>query len=477
MEHIGIYLKNIFFQNKKGQLIFRHDDTQKYLFFKNGNLVFARTNRPEELLNEVLFRLGKISDEVYQNIDNYIEPQKSLGDVLVSQKLISERDLDLGLENQMREIVLNMFSDFEGEFKFDERSDFLNQSFKSKLSIPLLIEEGIRRMSDHPSVKNLLEKTRPFPKSKSFFYRLTDDERVMLDQVNGIEEPVEILNSHGYDSEKFWKSLYLFYCLDLVDLPDKKEEGAKSADEKDSGIGDKEKKIADVLAISENLSNMDYYQVLEVKSTASQTDIKKSYFRLAKKFHPDHFDRNLPHEIKRIVDEVFDAISKSYQTLSDEEKRTAYDAKPDTAAPSEDKRDAGKTAEIKFRQGKTLYDKGRYEEALGYLEEAIRLQGTKGRHFLLLALTQLKIPSLHRKSEENFLKAIELDPWNSEVYVGLGLLYRKVGLNVKAKRQFQKAESIDPDHKIAQRELHGADGKKRKGWKGILEGDLFKKKK
>jgi tetratricopeptide (TPR) repeat protein len=75
------------------------------------------------------------------------------------------------------------------------------------------------------------------------------------------------------------------------------------------------------------------------------------------------------------------------------------------------------------------------------------------------------------------LKAIALDQWNAEAYVGLGLLYKKEGLLVKARKQLEKAVSIDPDHKVALRELRDSGETKKKTWKSILEMDLFKKKK
>ena len=50
-----------------------------------GELVFARTNQPQELLGEVLFRLGKIGEDVYSRIDEYLEPKKSIGQILIER--------------------------------------------------------------------------------------------------------------------------------------------------------------------------------------------------------------------------------------------------------------------------------------------------------------------------------------------------------------------------------------------------------
>ena len=61
-----------------------------------------------------------------------------------------------------------------------------------------------------------------------------------------------------------------------------------------------------------------YYEVLGVEKNASKDDIKKAYRKLAQKYHPD---RNPDDDAKT----KFQEISKAYQTLSDEEKRAAYD--------------------------------------------------------------------------------------------------------------------------------------------------------
>jgi curved DNA-binding protein len=62
----------------------------------------------------------------------------------------------------------------------------------------------------------------------------------------------------------------------------------------------------------------DYYETLGIERGASEEEIKKAYRRLARQYHPD---------ISREegAEERFKAISEAYQTLSDPEKRQAYD--------------------------------------------------------------------------------------------------------------------------------------------------------
>ncbi|HXA93449.1 MAG TPA: molecular chaperone DnaJ [Steroidobacteraceae bacterium] len=64
---------------------------------------------------------------------------------------------------------------------------------------------------------------------------------------------------------------------------------------------------------------MDYYEVLQVERTASDTELKASYRRLAMQYHPDRNPNNPEAE------EKFKACSEAYQVLSDPDKRAAYD--------------------------------------------------------------------------------------------------------------------------------------------------------
>ena len=67
------------------------------------------------------------------------------------------------------------------------------------------------------------------------------------------------------------------------------------------------------------MAKRDYYQVLDVPKTASEADIKKAYRRLAMKFHPDRNPDD--HE----AEEKFKEAKEAYETLTDAQKRAAYD--------------------------------------------------------------------------------------------------------------------------------------------------------
>src|SRR6202007_2360937 len=63
----------------------------------------------------------------------------------------------------------------------------------------------------------------------------------------------------------------------------------------------------------------DYYKTLGVGKGASDEEIKKSYRKLARQYHPD---RN-PGDKK--AEEKFKEISQAHDVLSDPDKRKAYD--------------------------------------------------------------------------------------------------------------------------------------------------------
>jgi len=482
MNHIASHLREIFFNKKTGRLVFRRGNILKYFFFQKGAIIQVKTNQPDERLGEVLYKLERIPKEAHAKIDAYIEPNKSLGEVLKSRGVISEDDLTEALAHQIRETVLNTFPLFDAEIDFQEHEDFTGEVNDPRVSVPLLIEYGIRRMQADPLLQMFLARRTPAPGRKTFAYLVTEDEKDILEKVNGTDTAEAILRTLTMPPDQFWKSLYLFYCLDIVEFEGGVRQDAPSEEgtRKPSSAAprtDVPLQVAAVLAFRDTLPSMTFYQILDVPKTAAEEDIKKAYFQRARNFHPDRFERKLAAEYKAQIDEVFDGITNAYRVLSNKEARRVYDAKSGSAATQEDIQGSFRKADIKFRQGKTLHGQGRIDEAIAYLEEAVRLRQDKGDYYLLLAMAESKVPAYVKKAEQDFLRAIQLEPWNPEGYVGLGLLYKVEGLQTKAIRQLEKALEVEPEHASAREALDELTGGKKKGAGGLFGMDLFGSKK
>lgn len=62
---------------------------------------------------------------------------------------------------------------------------------------------------------------------------------------------------------------------------------------------------------------MDYYKVLGLKETASEADIKNTYYKLCYEYHPDRTGG--------MQQERFKEINNAYTVLKDKETKRRYD--------------------------------------------------------------------------------------------------------------------------------------------------------
>jgi len=68
----------------------------------------------------------------------------------------------------------------------------------------------------------------------------------------------------------------------------------------------------------------DYYAILKIEKTATREEVKKSYHKLALKYHPDRNVGQDP-ETHQIAEQMFKEIAEAFEVLGNDEERSKYD--------------------------------------------------------------------------------------------------------------------------------------------------------
>jgi tetratricopeptide (TPR) repeat protein len=140
----------------------------------------------------------------------------------------------------------------------------------------------------------------------------------------------------------------------------------------------------------------------------------------------------------------------------------------------------GQQAEQYYQQGRARFDRKEYHAAVHLLREAVKLDSSRAPYHFHLGLALIRNPRTRREAIEHLTKAAELEPYNAQIRVKMGMLYKEAGLQKKAEAHFREALSLDPDNRIAKRELNSLPSKAESSsiWKsdfGSLAKRLFKK--
>ena len=93
-------------------------------------------------------------------------------------------------------------------------------------------------------------------------------------------------------------------------------------------------------AIPEETKKSDYYEILEVPSSASREDIRKAYKQKMREYHPDRV-QTLGKKLLKLAEEEAKMINRAHQVLMDEKARAEYDGEMGYNGPRIADRDTG----------------------------------------------------------------------------------------------------------------------------------------
>ncbi|MCG3172122.1 MAG: Chaperone protein DnaJ [Myxococcota bacterium] len=215
--------------------------------------------------------------------------------------------------------------------------------------------------------------------------------------------------------------------------------------------------------IDEKMADLDtshYFDVMEVPVDATEAEIKKAYFTLAKIFHPDRIGRAAP-DVQQKVNRIFTRVNEAYAVLIDPKKRVELVEKIRAAqaaamAPQKPRITQEESlAEIAFQKGDYMLRKGNLEEAFVSIKRALEFLPTHNEYNLGLATVQVRMMEkmgphderdhLMFDTELTLKHVLEHNQTEARAHYLLAEVYRMYARDEEAIQHLEIAVQLRPD--------------------------------
>lgn len=433
----------------------------KKIYLSKGDAVFASSTYEDDRLGEMLIKAGKITVQQYdKSVEMLKKTGKRQGAILVELGYLTPKDLFWGVKFQVKEIIYSLFHLEDGDFEFTPGPLPAHEVITLKMSMGNLIYEGVKRIENWTRIRREMPDTDAVlklsddPMSLFQGVELANQDKKILSLIDGKRAIRKIIEDSWLNSFEALKTLYLLWSLGIVMVGEGQKPGVSVEDILSPISEEEEAFMRKVNDIFERLDSINYFELLGLPETANSEAVRKSYYAMAKEFHPDRFFDSTDTAMKDKLSQIFDSLTDAYNAVKDEEGRRKYllmTGHLESGMPSGSDR-----AQEDFGKGIELIKAGDAKAAAQLLERATKASPSEPSYWNYLALSLSKLPGRDKDAEQAMREAIKHDPTNSEYYTNLGLLCLKAKKNSEAKNLFLKALALDPDNEKAKKALERA---------------------
>jgi len=132
-------------QKRTGTLVVKDGGVTKTLYLDSGRVVFASSDDTNDRLGALFLRNGMISLQSLKQASSAASASgKRLGTVLVEMKAIRPQDLVWGVTEQVKAIVISLFSWTRGEYAFTTGGNVTQEVITLKMPTADLVLTGIK---------------------------------------------------------------------------------------------------------------------------------------------------------------------------------------------------------------------------------------------------------------------------------------------------------------------------------------------
>ena len=488
-----------------GTMRLQHQQDKAAVYFEEGKIVYAASNIAQMRILQYLKQHGLISETKFSALGNN-RSDLSLISELCARGILDQAGVLLVISNQVSDLLRIFLAWSNGRWDFDDAR--LGDPVRVTVDMPALLLQGARNMpwelvaSRFHNSDEIISPASGVPD----FASLSPADGFVLSRVDGPVTLRDLLFVSGLREEEGTRTIYGLILAGFLQRQHKaialKSGPRKAARSTPATPVEKKPKVEAVelperspeKTEEEELNEFferlegaaDHYAVLNVNATAGMDEIKKSYYALARRYHPDRFHLQASTPLHGRIEAAFARLAHAYGTLTDERQRSNYDRKlaaqakakrfeesapkatapPKAAAPrgngmnesatgnqgdrpTVSREDEVKRAESNFKEGFAALQQGQTKLAVAQLSAASRIAPQEGRYRAYYGKALAALAETRRLAESEMLAAIKLEPGNASYRIMLAELYCELGFYIRAEGEIERALAAEPNNREA----------------------------
>lgn len=478
--------RDIFVAERSGGLQLTRGTLEKRIYFSRGMILYAESKLEDEDLGKLLVQETKISPGALLEGRRNVTETKDLAQVLVNRGLVGKQALSASVRSIIGRVVGSVFRWDGGSARFHE--DWLvPEVFESDILLTFeVILGGIDAMVGfdpiRDAMKGLTNRVRactpaPVPLDR---LALSSAHGYILSRVDDQASVAEIITllPPGQD-ELTCKFLYGLVVMGVLEFDPPVGSGpfrveAILRDHADAAALERAQETMILEAVAA-MREQNPHEVLGVTPNPGHDIVERAYEDAKERFSRDRMMPRVQESSRAELSLIESRLLEAYLMMT--QARTAD-------LPRSDHSEAGvkgtidaadlfvrvemdktrtqiaaeesvKVAEAYYAKAKKFQREGDFHNAIQYAKLAISYVSEDARFYFILGECQAKNPDARwqRQAEQSFTKACELDTWNADYRVSLGRFYKRRGLKLRARRQFEEALQLVPAHVAALVEL------------------------
>ncbi|MFN7971902.1 MAG: DUF4388 domain-containing protein [Acidobacteriota bacterium] len=437
--------KEILGGRRSGDLLIKKGAIEYKFHFMYGAVTGLDGSGFLQKYGEVLRHTGRINHEKWSEINDGVATAGAIDTALVKGDHFTRKELKDHRIATVKEALHSTFSWQQGEYVFTDIRPSRDMS-EMEMSLPTadLLLDGVRKLDDAIVEKALSEfmttkiKAPLLARVEAQMKSLRPEEGFVLSRIDGTVTVEEVCAISTLPREQTLKVVYALVAADMLefDIPD--------------AVAEKKKTFGSASGEERSTEEMDF--------DLSGVGLKDEDAAGRKSGPVPRSSGGIP-KPSGAIPRQSGAIPRSGAIRPGGADDDDAGETKDGLTPRERKAKARDALEI----GRKYIQREAYQKAVPHIKEAIGFMEKDPEAWYLLGQAQAKVQGSRKEAEEALMKAIDLNVKNADYYVELGLLYKSMGMEQKARTQFQNALKWDPVHNVARLEL------KREGMNAIKE--------